>query len=221
MQQNQSQTPPRKCPLLECMSIIGGAWTPNILRYLRGGPRRFSELRMDIPQISPKVLTRCLRELEDCGVVERRIMPTSPPSDEYSLNDLGRRLVHAIEAIATVSGELKARQADSASGARGARNTSEPQTLPARRAVRQRPSADGVGKLAARRKDVAMMDRPPDGMRGRRASRDDRSWLRRVLPHRPLDRSSGGVARRAISFIVAKHKGPVLSTNEIVCGRAI
>jgi DNA-binding HxlR family transcriptional regulator len=98
------------------MSIIGGAWTPNILWYLRGGPRRFSELRMDIPQISPKVLTRCLRELEDCGVVERRVMPTSPPSVEYSLNDLGRRLVPAIEASAAVSAELKARQSDSVSG---------------------------------------------------------------------------------------------------------
>ncbi|MCL5776122.1 helix-turn-helix transcriptional regulator [Limibaculum sp. FT325] len=110
VRKNQSPPPPEQCPLLECMAIIGGAWTPNILWYLRGGPRRFSELRTDIPRISPKVLTTRLRELEDCGVVERRVMPTSPPSVEYSLNDLGRRLVPAIEAIAAVGEELKARQ---------------------------------------------------------------------------------------------------------------
>jgi len=109
MRKNKSPTPPEACPLLECMAIIGGAWTPNIIWYLRGGPRRFSELRADIPQISPKILTARLRELEDCGVIDRWVMPTSPPSVEYSLNELGLRLVPAIEAIAAVGEELKRR----------------------------------------------------------------------------------------------------------------
>jgi DNA-binding HxlR family transcriptional regulator len=107
---NKAPAPPEKCPLLECMSIIGGAWTPNIIWYLRGGPRRFSELREDIPQVSAKVLTARLRELETCGVVDRRVMPTSPPSVEYSLNEMGERLVPAIEAIAAVGEELKKRK---------------------------------------------------------------------------------------------------------------
>ena len=111
MRRNKAPAPPESCPLLECMSIIGGAWTPNIIWYLRGGPRRFSELRADIPQISPKVLTTRLRELEECGVVERTVMPTSPPSVEYALNELGQRLVPAIEAIAEVGEELKRRAA--------------------------------------------------------------------------------------------------------------
>ena len=110
MRRNKAPAPPESCPLLECMSIIGGAWTPNIIWYLRGGSRRFSELRADIPQISAKVLTARLRELADCGVVERRVMPTSPPSVEYSLNELGMRLVPAIEAIAAVGEELKQRK---------------------------------------------------------------------------------------------------------------
>jgi DNA-binding HxlR family transcriptional regulator len=93
------------------MAIIGGAWAPNIIWYLRGGPRRFSELRADIPQVSPKVLTTRLRELEECGVIDRQVMPTSPPSVEYSLNKLGLRLVPAIEAIAEVGEELKRRAA--------------------------------------------------------------------------------------------------------------
>ncbi|MGP1395339.1 MAG: winged helix-turn-helix transcriptional regulator [Inquilinaceae bacterium] len=109
MRKNKAPAPPEACPLLECMSIIGGAWTPNIIWYLRGGPRRFSELRADIPQISPKILTARLRELEDCGVIDRRVMPTSPPSVEYTLNELGVRLVPAIEAIAAVGEEIKRR----------------------------------------------------------------------------------------------------------------
>lgn len=113
MRRNRSPAPPEQCPLLECMSIIGGAWAPNILWHLRGGPRRFSELRADIPAISPKVLTTRLRELEETGVIDRRVMPTSPPSVEYSLTDLGLRLVPAIEAIAAVGEELKARRSGS------------------------------------------------------------------------------------------------------------
>ena len=107
MRKNKGPGTPASCPLLGCMAIIGGAWTPNIIWYLRGGPRRFSELRSDIPQISPKVLTTRLRELEERGVVDREVMPTSPPSVEYSLNEFGRRLVPAIVAIADVGEELK------------------------------------------------------------------------------------------------------------------
>jgi DNA-binding HxlR family transcriptional regulator len=114
MRKNKGPATPEACPLLECMAIIGGAWTPNIIWYLRGGSRRFSELRADIPQISPKILTTRLRELEECGVIERTVMPTSPPSVEYALNELGRRLVPAIEAIAEVGEELKRRAADGA-----------------------------------------------------------------------------------------------------------
>lgn len=114
MRKNKGPEIPEACPLLECMAIIGGAWTPNIIWYLRGGPRRFSELRADIPQVSPKVLTTRLRELEESGVVERKVMPTSPPSVEYTLNELGQRLVPAIEAIADVGEELKRRAVEDA-----------------------------------------------------------------------------------------------------------
>ncbi|HEX4847382.1 MAG TPA: helix-turn-helix domain-containing protein [Novosphingobium sp.] len=98
------------CPLLECMGVIGGAWTPNILWHLRGGPRRFSELKIDIPPISAKMLSTRLRELEELGVLRRKVMPTSPPSVEYSLDELGHRLIPAIEAIAKVGEELKQRK---------------------------------------------------------------------------------------------------------------
>lgn len=131
MRKNKGPETPESCPLLECMAIIGGAWTPNIIWYLRGGPRRFSELRADIPQISPKVLTTRLRELEDCGVVERAVMPTSPPSVEYALNELGERLIPAIDAIAEVGEELKRRAA-----------ADEAATAPKQRHFRAMPTAE-------------------------------------------------------------------------------
>ena len=111
MRKNRSGTPPLSCPLTECMAVLGGAWTPNVVWYLSGGPRRFSELRSDIPGVSAKVLTQRLRTLEAKGVVHRAVKPTSPPSVEYSLTDLGQELVPAIEAIVAVGHKLKDRAA--------------------------------------------------------------------------------------------------------------
>lgn len=95
------------CPLSECMAFLRGAWTPNVIWYLSGGPRRFGELRTDIPRISAKVLSARLRELEDKGVIARQVMPTSPPAAEYSLTELGSELVPAIAAIVRVGQKLK------------------------------------------------------------------------------------------------------------------
>ncbi len=97
------------CPLTECMKLFGGAWTPNVLWHLSGGPRRFGELRADIPRISAKVLSARLRSLEEKGVLSRAVMPTSPPSVEYALTDLGWELVPVIEAIVKVGSKLKAK----------------------------------------------------------------------------------------------------------------
>jgi DNA-binding HxlR family transcriptional regulator len=99
--------PPAACPLTECMKLLGGAWTPNVIWYLSEAPRRFSELRSDIPRISAKVLSARLREMEEKGVVSRAVMPTSPPSTEYALTPLGRELLPAIEAIARIGAKLK------------------------------------------------------------------------------------------------------------------
>ena len=101
--------PPATCPLTECMSLIGGAWTPNILWYLREGPRRFNELRGDIGRVSAKMLASRLQRLAADGVVTRRVMDTSPPTVEYELTDLGRELLPAIDAIVSVGQRLKER----------------------------------------------------------------------------------------------------------------
>jgi len=103
-----------RCPLSECLSIIGGHWTPNIIWYLSQQPRRFSELKADIPGISAKVLSARLKKLEAEGVVIRTVLPTSPPSVEYSLSSLGLELKPAIEAIVAVGHRLK--EIESAAG---------------------------------------------------------------------------------------------------------
>ncbi len=100
--------PPEECPLTECLSIIGGAWTPNVVWYLRGGSRRFGELKSDIVGISPRMLTERLRRLEAEGVVSRTVVPSSPPTVHYELTALGRELIPAVDAIVDVGRRLKA-----------------------------------------------------------------------------------------------------------------
>lgn len=98
---------PPACPLSACMDLLRGAWAPNVIWYLSAGPRRFGELRHDIPKISARVLSTRLRELESKGVVARRVLDTSPPSAEYRLTELGAELVPAIQAIVAVGQKLK------------------------------------------------------------------------------------------------------------------
>jgi DNA-binding HxlR family transcriptional regulator len=109
VRKNLSPAPPNECPLSKCMEVLKGAWTPNVIWFLSGGPRRFNELRVDIPKVSAKVLTARLRDLEAKGVIHREVKPTSPPSVEYSLTDLGEQLIPAINAIADVGHKLKIR----------------------------------------------------------------------------------------------------------------
>jgi DNA-binding HxlR family transcriptional regulator len=109
LKRRKNRTPTPLCPLSECMAVLGGAWTPNIIWYLSSGPRRFSELRSDIPLVSAKVMTQRLRELEERGVISREVMPTSPPSVEYALTEHGQDFLPAIRAIVDVGYRLKAR----------------------------------------------------------------------------------------------------------------
>jgi DNA-binding HxlR family transcriptional regulator len=101
--------PPRECPLTECLSLLGGTWTPNVIWYLRDSPRRFNELRNDLQGISGKTLSARLKRLESDGVVSRTVQPTSPPTVEYALTGLGRELVPAVDAIVEIGHRLKQR----------------------------------------------------------------------------------------------------------------
>jgi DNA-binding HxlR family transcriptional regulator len=80
------------CPVRRILRLIGDKWTPIVLYCLSGGTRRFSELQHKIPDISKKMLTQVLRELEASGLVERKLYPQTPPKTEYRLTESGRRL---------------------------------------------------------------------------------------------------------------------------------
>jgi DNA-binding HxlR family transcriptional regulator len=109
VRKNLTPPEPPTCALTKCMSLLGGAWTPNVIWYLSNGPRRFSELRLDIPPVTAKVLSSRLKELEAQGVLTRSVVATSPPSVEYELTKLGKELLPAIKAIVDVGERLKQR----------------------------------------------------------------------------------------------------------------
>lgn len=121
VRRNKVSSPLPACPVTTCMALLSGAWAPNVIWYLSAQPRRFGELRVDIPRISARVLSARLRELESKGVVIRRVMPTSPPSVEYELTELGRELLPAIEAIIRVGVKLALREGHERPRRRGAR----------------------------------------------------------------------------------------------------
>lgn len=106
LRKSKVAAPPPACPLTESLALLRGAWAPNVVWYLSAEPRRFGELRHDIPRISARVLSARLRELESRGLVTRRVLDSSPPSAEYALTPLGRELLPAIEALAKVGRKL-------------------------------------------------------------------------------------------------------------------
>lgn len=81
------------CAVEACLEVIGGKWKGVILHHLiESGVLRFSEFQRLAPHISPRILTAQLRELEQDGVVVRKIYPVVPPKVEYSLSRAGESL---------------------------------------------------------------------------------------------------------------------------------
>ena len=84
---------PVACPVRNVLDRIGDKWTLLALVALARQPRRFSELHRAIPDISKRMLTQTLRELERDGIADREVFPTKPPSVRYSLSPLGRSVL--------------------------------------------------------------------------------------------------------------------------------
>ncbi len=80
------------CPVRTVVSRIGSKWTPLLLQLLAERPHRFSELRRLVPDISQRMITQTLRDLERDGYVHREVLPTKPPSVTYSLTEMGQSL---------------------------------------------------------------------------------------------------------------------------------
>lgn len=87
------------CPVVNTLDIIGGKWKVLILYYLYGETRRFNELQRLLADVTQRMLTLQLRELEHDGIVHREVYPQVPPKVEYSLTAFGRTLMPVIEAM--------------------------------------------------------------------------------------------------------------------------
>lgn len=87
------------CPVETTVQLIGSKWRLLIMRDLLGGAKRFGELKKSVGSISQKVLTSNLREMEEKGLVVRRVYPEVPPHVEYDLTELGRSLRPIIDAL--------------------------------------------------------------------------------------------------------------------------
>lgn len=88
------------CAMDVTMNYIGGKWKTVVLWYLRKDKKRFSELRRLIPNITEKMLSLQLKDLENDGIVSRKLYAEVPPRVEYYLTDFGRTLIPMLEEIA-------------------------------------------------------------------------------------------------------------------------
>ena len=84
----------------EMLSRIGDKWTILIVRRLGDKPQRFNALRREIGDISQKMLSTTLRNLERDGFVNRHVTPSNPPQVEYTLTKLGHDLLVPVQALA-------------------------------------------------------------------------------------------------------------------------
>jgi len=87
------------CPVTYCMSKIGGKWKPIIIYLMRKGVNRFGVLQKGIDGITKQMLTKQLREMEDHGILTRKIYPEIPPRVEYFFTPYGESMFPIIDAM--------------------------------------------------------------------------------------------------------------------------
>jgi DNA-binding HxlR family transcriptional regulator len=123
------------CGVEACLEVIGGKWKGVILHHLMThGVQRFNEIQRFKPDLSPRILTAQLRELESDGIIVRKVYPVVPPKVEYSLSKTGESLKPLIQVMQDWGDEHLLR-------------TNAP--------VRQRSKAVVPGDIAARAKATA------------------------------------------------------------------
>ncbi|WGW11983.1 winged helix-turn-helix transcriptional regulator [Saxibacter everestensis] len=87
------------CTLEVAMAVLGGIWKLTILKHLLAETRRFGELGRLMPNITPRMLSRQLRELEEDGIVVRKVYHQVPPKVEYSVSGFARTLAPLVSDI--------------------------------------------------------------------------------------------------------------------------
>lgn len=98
--QNKVSCSNYRCEIEITLEVISGKWKSLIMWHLgQGDVIRFNEFRRRIPDISQKMLTQQLRNLEEAGLVDRKIYQQVPPMVEYSLTDMGKELIPILDAM--------------------------------------------------------------------------------------------------------------------------
>jgi len=87
------------CPIRDVLDRVGDKWSTLLIFTLGERSHRFGELRRAIPDISQRMLTQTLRELQEDGLANRVVHPTTPPSTEYSLTPLGTSLIEPLSQL--------------------------------------------------------------------------------------------------------------------------
>lgn len=95
------------CPVETTLMLIGDKWKVLILRDLLGGTKRFGELKKSIGTVSQKVLTSQLRDMEQKGLVSRKVYAEVPPRVEYTLTETGYSLKPILDAMETWGKQYK------------------------------------------------------------------------------------------------------------------
>lgn len=89
------------CPsYTHAVEVIGRRWTGAIVRSMLAGSTRFSAILADVPELSDRLLSQRLKQLESEGIVERTVTPTTPVRIEYALTEKGRALAGVVSAVA-------------------------------------------------------------------------------------------------------------------------
>ena len=107
MSEEKKQLP--ACPVETTLMLIGDKWKVLILRDLMGGTKRFGELKKSIGTVSQKVLTAQLRDMEEKGLLTRKIYAEVPPRVEYTLTETGYSLKPVLDAMWAWGAEYKAK----------------------------------------------------------------------------------------------------------------
>jgi DNA-binding HxlR family transcriptional regulator len=97
---NRATRGPSCCPLYhEAVELVGRRWTGAILRVLMDGPLRFSEVAAAVPELSDRLLSERMKELESRGMVNRMVIPGPPLRVEYELSRMGHELEPALSEL--------------------------------------------------------------------------------------------------------------------------
>ena len=88
-----------RCPIRDVLDQIGDKWSTLLLLTLAEGPQRFGAIKRMVPDISQRMLTQTLRDLQRDGLINRTVFPTTPPSVEYRLTPLGQSLLKPLAGL--------------------------------------------------------------------------------------------------------------------------